>query len=105
MHVENTLVEFVTAGEQEYEEVIEEYEEEVLIQEGAPEPLVTDLADTPPTQGKPLCITLISNDHWIYICDVHLCYRIYIETTCKDNLPMSPTSIGRVAAMLRLQVA
>ena len=34
MHVENELVEFVTAGEQEYEEVIEEYEEyeeEVLI--------------------------------------------------------------------------
>jgi hypothetical protein len=31
MHIENTLVEFVTAGEQEYEEVIEEYEEEVLV--------------------------------------------------------------------------
>ena len=32
MHVENELVEFVTAGEQEYEEVIEEYEE-ILVQE------------------------------------------------------------------------
>ena len=31
MHVENELVEFVPAGEQEYEEVIEEYEEEVLV--------------------------------------------------------------------------
>ena len=31
MHVENELVEFVTEGEQEYEEVIEEYEEEVLM--------------------------------------------------------------------------
>ena len=31
MHVENELVEFMTVGEQEYEEVIEEYEEEVLI--------------------------------------------------------------------------
>ena len=31
MHVENVLVEFVTAGEQEYEEVIEEYEEEVFV--------------------------------------------------------------------------
>ena len=31
MHVENELVEFVTIGEQEYEEMIEEYEEEVLI--------------------------------------------------------------------------
>ena len=31
MHVENALVEFVAAGEQEYEEVIEEYEEEVFV--------------------------------------------------------------------------
>ena len=31
MYVENELVEFVTAGEQKYEEVIKEYEEEVLI--------------------------------------------------------------------------
>ena len=66
MHVENELVEFVTAGEQEYEEVIEEYEEKVLIQEEAPQPL-TDSADTTPTQGKPRCITLILNDHYIYI--------------------------------------
>ena len=36
MHVENELVEFVTAEEQEYEEVIEEYKEEVLVQEEAP---------------------------------------------------------------------
>jgi len=63
MDVENELVEFVTAGEQEYEEVIEEYEEEVLIQEGAPEPWVTDFADTAPAQGKPRCITLILNNH------------------------------------------
>ena len=40
----------------------------------------------------------------VCVCDVHLRYRIYIETTCIDNLPMSPTSIGRVAAMLRLSV-
>ena len=33
MHVENALVEFVTAREQEYEEVIEEYEEKILVQE------------------------------------------------------------------------
>ena len=61
MHVEKDLVEFMTAEEQEYEEVIEEYEEEV------PEPSLTDLADTPPAQGKPRCITLILNDHWIYM--------------------------------------
>ena len=57
MHVENELVEFMTVGEQEYEE----YEEEVL------EPSLTDLADTPPAQSKPRCITLILNDHWIYM--------------------------------------
>jgi hypothetical protein len=31
MHVENELVEFVAAEEPEFEEVIEEYEEEVLV--------------------------------------------------------------------------
>ena len=52
MHVDNELVEFVTADEQ-------EYEEEVLVQEGAPEPFGADFADPPPAQGKPRCITLI----------------------------------------------
>ena len=42
MHVENELVEFMTAGEQEYEEVIEEYEEEILVQEEVSEPPLTD---------------------------------------------------------------
>ena len=76
MHVDNELVEFVTAGEPEYEEIIEEYKEEILVQEGAPELATTDFADTPPAQGKPQCITLILNDHWIYICDVRLCIGI-----------------------------
>ena len=67
MHVENELVEFVIAGEKEYEEVIEEYEEEVLVQEEVLEPSLTDLADTPPAQGKPRCITLTLNNHWIYL--------------------------------------
>ena len=31
MHVDNELVEFVPAGEHEYDEIIEEYEEEILI--------------------------------------------------------------------------
>jgi hypothetical protein len=53
MHIENELVEFMTAEEQEYDEVIEEYEEEVLVQEEFPEPPVTDIADTAPAQGKP----------------------------------------------------
>ena len=42
MHVEDELVEFMIAGEQEYEEVIKEYEEEILIQEEVPEPPLTD---------------------------------------------------------------
>ena len=78
MHVENELVEFIPTGEQEYEEVIEEYEEEVL------EPSLTDLADTPPAQDKPRCITLILINHWKYIYDVQLCYMIYIKTICID---------------------
>ena len=56
-------MEFVTVGEQEYEEVIEEYEEKVLVQEEAPQPLITNIADNLPTQGKPRCITLIVDNH------------------------------------------
>ena len=61
------MVEFVTAGEQEYKEVIEEYKEEVFVLEEASEPPTTNIAYHPPTQGKPRCITLILNNHWIYI--------------------------------------
>jgi hypothetical protein len=57
MYVENELVEFVTTREQEYEEVMEEYEEEIPVKEGVPE--LTDTADTALAQGKPRCITLI----------------------------------------------
>ena len=84
MHVDNELVEFMPMGEQEYEEIIEEYEEKILVQEGALEPSIADFVNTSPAQGKPRCITLILNDHWIYICDVYLCYRIYIETVYVD---------------------
>ena len=63
MHVDNELVEFVPASEQEYEEIIEEYEEKILIQEGAPELPATEFADTMPAQGKPRSITLILNKH------------------------------------------
>ena len=51
MYVENELVEIVTIGDHKFEEIIEEYEEEVL------EPPLTDLADTAPAQGKPRCKT------------------------------------------------
>ena len=82
MHVENELAEIAIIGDHEFKEAIEEYEEEILVQEEVLEPPLTDWADTAPAQGKPRCITLILNNHWIYICDAHLRYRIYIETTC-----------------------
>ena len=63
MHVENELTEIVTIGDHKFEE----YEEEILVQEEVPEPPLTDWADTAPAQGKPQCITLILNDHYIYI--------------------------------------
>jgi hypothetical protein len=56
MHIENELVEFAIADEGEYEEVVKEYEEEILVQEDVPE--LTDEANTAPAQGKPWCITL-----------------------------------------------
>ena len=85
MHVENKLAEIMTIEDHEFEEVIEEYEEEILVQEVLEMPL-TDSSNTAPAQGKPRCITLILNNHWIYVCvcDVHLRYMFYIETTCID---------------------
>ena len=57
MHVENELAEIVTTDDHEFEEIIEEYEEEILVQEEVPEPPTTNSADTAPAQGKPQCIT------------------------------------------------
>ena len=57
MHVENELVEIVTTDDCEFEEIVEEYEEEILVREEVPEPPPTDSADTAPAQGKPRCIT------------------------------------------------
>jgi hypothetical protein len=88
MHVENNLVEIMTVEDREYEEIVEEYEEEILVPEGVPEPSVTDtVSDTAPTQGKPRCITCIFYDHDIYICyaftlqrfyDIHMHIYIYL---------------------------
>ena len=63
MHVDPELVDFMPVDEQEYDEVIEEYEGEILVQEGALEPCGANLTDSLPAQGKPRCITLILNDH------------------------------------------
>ena len=49
-HVDHELVYFMPVGEPEYDEVIEEYEEEILVQEEAQEPVGADPA---PAQGKP----------------------------------------------------
>ena len=59
MHVENELVDIVTTDDREFEKIIEEYEEKILVQEEVPKPSTTDSADTAPAQGKPRCITLI----------------------------------------------
>ena len=69
MHIENEPLEIVTFGEQEYDKVVEEYEEEILVQEDVLEPSVADFADTPPAQGKPRCITpiFLSLNIYIYI--------------------------------------
>ena len=67
MHVDHELVEFTLVDEQEYEEVIEEYEEEILVQEGAPEPFGADFADLSLVQGKPRYITHILWSLNIYI--------------------------------------
>ena len=57
MHVENELVEIVTTDDREFEEIIEEYEKEILVREEVLEPPRTDSADTASAQGKPWCIT------------------------------------------------
>ena len=69
MHVDHELVDFVPVGEPEYDEVIEEYEEEILVQEQAPEPIGADLTDPSPAQGKPWCITpILMITEYIYVC-------------------------------------
>jgi hypothetical protein len=59
IHVDHEEVEYVATEEQDYEEVIEEYEEEIFVPEEFQEPPATDTTDLAPAQGKPRCITLI----------------------------------------------
>jgi hypothetical protein len=77
----------VAVEEQDYEEVIEEYEEEIFIPEEFQEPPATDTSDCAPAQGKPRCITPIFVSLYIFKCcaftfqefyDTHL--HIYIYT-------------------------
>ena len=59
MHVENELVEIVTKDDREFKEIVEEYEEKILMQEEVLQPPLIDSADTTPAQGKLWCITSI----------------------------------------------
>ena len=93
MHVENELVEIVTTGDHEFEEIVEEYEE-ILVQEEVPEPPLTDSADTAPALDKTRCITPYFWIITVYICYVHLRDRNFIKTTCIDIFGMSLTSAG-----------
>jgi hypothetical protein len=52
-------VELGTTDEQDYEEIVEEYEEEVFVLEEFQEPPVTDATYHAPTQGKHRCMTRI----------------------------------------------
>jgi len=104
-HVDHEQVDFVPVGDPEYDEVIEEYEEELFTQEGAQEPVGTDFADPAPAQGKPRCIIPIFKWSLNILYDMHLRYRHFMETTCINISTMSPTSTGRVVAMLRMSVA
>ena len=95
MHVENELAEIVTIGYHEFEEIIEEYEEEILVQEKVPEPPLTDSVGTVPTQGKPWCITPDFFIITVYICDGHLRYRKFMKKHMHRYIcPMSLTSAG-----------
>jgi hypothetical protein len=53
MHVDHEEVEYVAAEEQDYEEVIEEYEEEIFVPEEFQEPPVIDASYFAPTQASP----------------------------------------------------
>ena len=59
MHVENELTEIMTIDDHDFEEIIEEYEKEILVREEVLEPPLTDSADTAPAQGKLRFITSI----------------------------------------------
>jgi hypothetical protein len=72
MHIDHEIVEYVATEEQDYEEIVEEYEEEIFMPEEFQEPPVSDTSDLAPTQGKPRCINLILQ---IIIC---ICCAFYV---------------------------
>jgi hypothetical protein len=91
MHIENESVETMTTSDREFEEIVEEYEEEILVQEEVPKPPLTNAATTAPAQSKPWCITLIFNNHCI--CCAFTLQEFY-ENHMHIYLPKSLTSAG-----------
>jgi hypothetical protein len=84
MHIEYELTEIVTINDHELEEIVEEYKEEILVQEEVSEPPLTDAADTVPAQGKPWCMTLIFYNHRIY-----MCYAFTLQELWKPHIYIS----------------
>jgi hypothetical protein len=99
MRVENDLVEFVTVDDSEYEEIIEEYEEEIFVPKEFLEPPMTDTIDTAPAQGKPRCITHIFYNLYIYMWCIYVA-GILLYPHAYIYLPMSPASAGFSSALL-----
>jgi hypothetical protein len=68
----------MTPFDQEYEEIIEEYEEEVFVpQEFLEPPMIDTAVDTTPSQGKPRCIILIFDNHNISICCTFMLQELF----------------------------
>jgi hypothetical protein len=61
-------VEFGTADDQEYEEIVEEYEEEIFVPEEFQEPPVTDTTDHALPKQAPVH-NLYFDNQYIYMCD------------------------------------
>jgi hypothetical protein len=84
MHVDHEAVEYVVVEEQDYEEIVEEYVEEIFMSEEFQEPPVSDTSDLAPAQGKPQCITHNFYNHYvdiyIYMCDALRCRNFMIPT-------------------------
>ena len=96
MHVENKLVEIVTTDDHEFKEIIEEYEEEILVREEVPEPPMTNSADTASIQGKPRCITpyFFITTIYIYMLCAFTLQEFYGNHMHRYICPMSLTSAG-----------
>jgi hypothetical protein len=87
MHIDREEVEYVATEEQDFVEVIEEYEEEIFVPEEFQEPLATDTSDFAPAQGKPRCMTLIFCKSNLYLNVVHLSYMNFMVPTCIYTYP------------------